>query len=31
MRVEDGLVAEITSFDAQLFPLFGLPETPPPR
>ena len=31
MRVEDGLVAEITTFDARLFPLFGLPETPPPR
>jgi RNA polymerase sigma-70 factor (ECF subfamily) len=31
MRVEDGLVAEITTFDARLFPLFGLSETPPPR
>ena len=29
MRVEDGLVAEITTFDARLFPAFGLPPTPP--
>jgi RNA polymerase sigma-70 factor (TIGR02960 family) len=31
MRIEDGLVAEITTFDARLFPEFGLPATPPPR
>jgi RNA polymerase sigma-70 factor (TIGR02960 family) len=27
MRVEGGLVAEITTFDARLFPAFGLPPT----
>jgi RNA polymerase sigma-70 factor (TIGR02960 family) len=31
MRIEDGGVAEITTFDARLFPAFGLPETPPER
>ena len=31
MRVEGGLVAEITTFDARLFPAFGLPQTPPDR
>ena len=31
MRMEDGLVAEITTFDARLFPAFGLPPTPPER
>jgi RNA polymerase sigma-70 factor (TIGR02960 family) len=27
MRFEDGLIAEITTFDATLFPAFGLPPT----
>ncbi|OLB79304.1 MAG: RNA polymerase subunit sigma-70 [Actinobacteria bacterium 13_2_20CM_2_71_6] len=27
LRIEDGLIAEITTFDAQLFPAFGLPAT----
>ena len=27
IRIEDGLVAEITTFDARLFPTFGLPPT----
>ena len=27
MRIEAGLIAEITTFDAQLFPAFGLPPT----
>jgi hypothetical protein len=27
MRFEGGLVAEITTFDATLFPAFGLPPT----
>ena len=31
VRFEGGLVAEITTFDARLFPAFGLPETPPDR
>jgi hypothetical protein len=31
MRIEDGLVAEITTFDARLFPEFGLPALPPDR
>jgi hypothetical protein len=25
LRVEGGLIAEITTFDARLFPAFGLP------
>jgi RNA polymerase sigma-70 factor (ECF subfamily) len=29
MRIEDGLVAEITTFDTKLFPAFGLPPTLP--
>jgi RNA polymerase sigma-70 factor (ECF subfamily) len=29
MRMEGGLVAEITTFDARLFPEFGLPPVPP--
>jgi hypothetical protein len=29
MRVEGGLVAEITTFDARLFPELGLPPVPP--
>jgi RNA polymerase sigma-70 factor (ECF subfamily) len=27
LRIEDGLIAEITTFDATLFPAFGLPPT----
>ena len=27
LRVEDGLIAEITTFDAALFPELGLPPT----
>jgi RNA polymerase sigma-70 factor (ECF subfamily) len=27
MRVEDGLIAEITTFGAELFPAFGLAPT----
>jgi RNA polymerase sigma-70 factor (ECF subfamily) len=27
LRVEDGLIAEITTFGASLFPAFGLPPT----
>jgi ketosteroid isomerase-like protein len=27
LRVEDGKIAEITTFDASLFPAFGLPPT----
>jgi RNA polymerase sigma-70 factor (ECF subfamily) len=27
LRIEDGLIAEITSFPAALFPAFGLPST----
>jgi RNA polymerase sigma-70 factor (TIGR02960 family) len=29
LRIRDGLIAEITTFDARLFPAFGLPETLP--
>jgi RNA polymerase sigma-70 factor, ECF subfamily len=27
IRIEDGVIAEITTFSAELFPAFGLPET----
>jgi hypothetical protein len=27
LRIEDGLIAEITTFEATLFPAFGLPAT----
>jgi RNA polymerase sigma-70 factor (ECF subfamily) len=27
LRIEGGLIAEITTFDARLFPAFGLPPT----
>jgi hypothetical protein len=27
LRVEGGAIAEITTFDAHLFPAFGLPPT----
>jgi RNA polymerase sigma-70 factor (ECF subfamily) len=27
LRVEDGVIAEITTFGAELFPAFGLPPT----
>jgi RNA polymerase sigma-70 factor (ECF subfamily) len=27
LRVRDGLVAEITTFGPELFPVFGLPST----
>jgi hypothetical protein len=27
LRIEDGKIAEITTFDASLFAAFGLPET----
>ena len=27
LRIEDGAIAEITTFGAALFPQFGLPET----
>jgi RNA polymerase sigma-70 factor, ECF subfamily len=30
LRIEDGRIAEITTFDAHLFPTFGLPLTLPP-
>lgn len=30
LRIEGGLIAEITTFDATLFPAFGLPELFPP-
>lgn len=29
LRVEDGAIAEITTFGADLFPAFGLPPTLP--
>ena len=29
LRVEDGAIAEITTFGPDLFPQFGLPETLP--
>ena len=29
LRIRDGLIAEITTFDARLFPAFGLPRTLP--
>jgi RNA polymerase sigma-70 factor (ECF subfamily) len=27
MRIEEGLIAEVTTFSAELFPAFGLPPT----
>jgi hypothetical protein len=30
LRVEGGKIAEVTTFDAHLFPAFGLPPTLPP-
>ena len=27
MRIEEGLIAEVTTFSAELFPAFGLPLT----